>query len=150
MIEVNSFVDLKDHVGRDFAPSGWQSITQELIGQFAEVTGDDNWYHLDEARAARELPQGRTIAHGLLTLSLVPGLSKQIFRVLNHGRALNYGYDKVRFPAAVQSGARLRLHMRVISALPDRGGLMIRRSFRMECDGSDTPALVAEALTLAY
>lgn len=150
MFEIANFTELANHVGHEFQPSGWARITQEMIDGFAKLTGDTNWYHLDADRAAQELPGGRTLAHGLLTLSLVPGLSQQIFRVTAHGRALNYGYDKLRFPAPVESGARLRLHMRVTSSKPAKGGLMIRRGFTMELEGSERPALVAEALTLAY
>ena len=150
MIEVATFQGLADHVGRTLDPSDWLVVTQDMIQRFADLTGDDNWYHVDAARAAKELPGGRTIAHGLLTLSLVPGLSKSIFRVSNHGRALNYGYDKLRFPAPVPSGSRLRLHMKVIGAEPDRGGLMVRRLFTMELEGSEAPALVAQARTLAF
>lgn len=150
MIVVETLVGLSAHAGKVLPPSDWVVISQELIRDFAAVTGDDNWYHLDEARAALELPGGRTIAHGLLTLSLVPGLSRQIFQVTNHGRALNYGYDRLRFPAVVTRDSRVRLHMRVISAKPERGGVLIRRTFTMELEDSDRPALVADALTLAY
>ena len=150
MITVSNFRELAGYIGHDFTPSDWVGITQERIDRFAEVTGDDNWYHVDVARAARELPGGRTLAHGLLTLALVPGLSKQIFRVTAHGRALNYGYDKLRFPAPVECGERVRLHMEVLDAREEKGGMMIRRSFTMEVQGKDRPALVAEALTLAY
>lgn len=150
MLEIANFTELSTHVGQEFQPSGWVRISQDMIDGFAKLTGDTNWYHLDVDRAARDLPGGRTLAHGLLTLSLVPGLSQQIFRVRAHGRALNYGYDTLRFPEPVESGARLRLHMRVTSCEPAKGGLMIRRGFTMELEGSDRPALVAEALTLAY
>ena len=126
-----------------------EAVTQETIDRFAELTLDDNWYHVDIERAARELPGGKTIAHGLYTLSLVPGLSKQIFRMSAHGRAFNYGYDKVRYPAPVPVGSRLRLHMSVDEAHEERGGLMICRTFLMELEGAEAPALVAVARTLA-
>ena len=150
MLEISNFKELAGFVGHAFSPSDWEAITQERIDRFAEITGDNNWYHLDTERAARELPGGRTLAHGLLTLALVPGLSSQIFRVTAHGRALNYGYEKLRFPEPVESGDRVRLHMEMTDAQPDRGGLMIRRSFKMEIAGKARPALVTDALTLAY
>ena len=150
MLEISNFKELAGHVGHAFSPSGWEQITQERIDRFAAVTGDNNWYHLDVERAARELPGGRTLAHGLLTLALVPGLSGQIFRVTAHGRALNYGYEILRFPEPVESGDQVRLHMEVTDAEPDRGGLMIRRNFKMEIAGKTRPGLVAVALTLAY
>lgn len=149
MLEIKTLHDLRDHVGATLSPSDWVEVTQETIDRFAELTLDDNWYHVDIERAARELPGGKTIAHGLYTLSLVPGLSKQIFRMSAHGRAFNYGYDKVRYPAPVPVGSRLRLHMSVDEAHEERGGLMICRTFLMELEGSEAPALVAVARTLA-
>jgi len=149
MLEITTLHDLRDHIGAPLPPSDWIEVTQDQIARFADLTLDDNWYHLDIERAARELPGGKTIAHGLFTLSLVPGLSKQIFRMTDHGRALNYGYDKVRYPAPVPVGSRLRLHMTVDDAQDERGGLMIYRTFLMELEGSEAPALVAVARTLA-
>ncbi|MAU44764.1 MAG: enoyl-CoA hydratase [Yangia sp.] len=149
MLEIKTLHDLRDHVGATLSPSDWVEVTQETIDRFAELTLDDNWYHVDIERAARELPGGKTIAHGLYTLSLVPGLSKQIFRMSAHGRAFNYGYDKVRYPAPVPVGSRLRLHMSVDEAHEERGGLMICRTFLMELEGAEAPALVAVARTLA-
>ena len=149
MLEIRTLHDLRDHVGATLSPSDWVEVTQDTIDRFAELTLDDNWYHVDVERAARELPEGKTIAHGLYTLSLVPGLSKQIFRMSAHGRAFNYGYDKVRYPAPVPVGSWLRLTMTVDDAWEERGGLMIRRTFVMELEGSEAPALVAVARTLA-
>ena len=149
MLELVTLHDFKNHIGAALEPSGWVHVSQDQIARFADLTLDDNWYHLDTERAARELPGGKTIAHGLYTLSLVPGLSKQIFRMTDHGRALNYGYDKIRFPAPVPVGSRLRLHMTVDDTKEERGGLMIYRTFLMELEGSEAPALVAVARTLA-
>lgn len=150
MIEIEKINELERYVGYDFAPSAWLTVTQEMIDRFADATGDRNWYHCDVERCAREMPGGKTIAHGLMTLSLVPGMTDDIMRVTKHGRALNYGCDRVRYPAPVPVDSRLRLHMRATEASRQKGGTMIRRSFTMELDGSARPALVTDTLTLSY
>ena len=127
MISVDTLAELSLHVGQDLGPSDWLTIDQKMIDAFAEITGDRNWYHCDIERAARELPGGRTIAHGLLTLALVPGMAGQIVEVRRHGRAYNYGFDKVRYPAPVPAGSRVRLHMNVLSAEPQATGTLLRR-----------------------
>ncbi len=101
--------------GAEIGCNDWVTIDQPLIDRFADVTGDRNWYHVDLERAARELPGGRPIAHGLLTLSLVPGLAGQIVQVRRHGRAFNYGFDRVRYPVPVAAGDRVRLRMLVLA-----------------------------------
>ena len=148
MISVDTLAELSQHVGKDLDPSGWLTVDQTMIDAFAEITGDRNWYHCDIERAARELPGGRTIAHGLLTLSLVPGMAGQIVEVRHHGRAYNYGFDKVRYPEPVPAGSRVRLHMKVLSAEPQAIGTMLRRGYTMELEGSAKPAMVAEMLSL--
>ena len=148
MIEVDTLAELAAYVGKTVGFSDWILIDQERIDQFAEITGDLNWYHVDRERAARELPDGLPIAHGLLTLSLVPGLAGQIVRIRHHGRAFNYGFDKVRFPAPVQVGAHLRLHMQVQSAQQDARGVLLKRRYTMELQGSPKPAMMADMLSL--
>ena len=148
MIEVDTLAELAAYVGKTVGFSDWILIDQERVDQFAEITGDRNWYHVDRDRAARELPDGLPIAHGLLTLSLVPGLAGQIVRVRHHGRAFNYGFDKVRFPAPVQVGAYLRLHMQVQSAQQDARGVLLKRHYTMELQGSPKPAMMADMLSL--
>ena len=91
--------DFLDHVGKKLGTSGWFTIEQHHIDDFARVTGDDFWIHVDVERARREMPQGKTIAHGLFTLSLVPRLQREIFRVERRGKGLNYGSDRVRYTA---------------------------------------------------
>jgi acyl dehydratase len=147
-LTVDTLAGLTAHVGQDIGHSDWVTIDQDLIDRFAELTGDRNWYHVDRERAARELPDGLPIAHGLLTLSLVPGLAGQIVQVRRHGRAFNYGFDKVRYPVPVAAGDRVRLHMHVLSAEPAPGGTMLKRRYTMEREGSTKPAMVAEMLSL--
>ncbi|MFT3820865.1 MAG: MaoC family dehydratase [Rubrivivax sp.] len=148
MLSVDTLAELAAHVGRDVGCSGWITIEQALIDRFADVTGDRNWYHVDRERAARELPGGLPIAHGLLTLSLVPGLAAQIVEVRRHGRAFNYGFDRVRFPQPVAAGDRVRLHMHVLAADAVPGGTMLKRRYTMEREGAAKPAMVAEMLSL--
>ncbi|NUZ06087.1 MaoC family dehydratase [Piscinibacter koreensis] len=148
MLEVDDLSQLADHVGSDLGCSAWLTVDQPMIDAFAELTGDRNWYHVDVERARRELPEGRTIAHGLLTLSLVPGLASQIVRVRRHGHAFNYGFDKVRYPTPVQVGARVRLHMHLAAAEPAPKGTLLRRRYTMELEGAAKPAMVADMLTL--
>jgi acyl dehydratase len=148
MLVLRTLAGLAGHVGEQLGSSDWLAVDQLMIDRFAELTGDRNWYHVDVTRARKELPGGRTIAHGLLTLSLVPGLGSQIVQVTHPGRALNYGLNKVRFPAPVPVDSRLRLHMSVRSADMEARGLMILRDCRMELEGSERPAMTAEMLTL--
>lgn len=150
MIVVETLNELIGYVGRDLGTSDWLSVDQKRIDDFAEITGDRNWYHVDVERARRELPGGKTIAHGLLTLSLVPGLAPQIVQVRHHGRALNYGLNKVRYPVPVPVDSRLRLRMLVRSAEATDVGTMIVRGCTMELEGATKPAMVAEMLTLVY
>lgn len=148
MISVETLAELSTHIGEDLGASDWLTINQKMIDAFAAITGDRNWYHCDLERAARELPGGRTIAHGLLTLSLVPGMAGQIVEVRRHGRAFNYGLNKVRFPSPVPADSRVRLRMKVVSAEPQAAGTMLCRGYTMELEGSDKPAMVAEMLSL--
>lgn len=148
MTSVDTLAELAAFVGQDLGCSDWIEIDQSMINRFAELTGDANWYHVDIERAARELPDGKTIAHGLLTLSLVPGLAGQIVEVRRHGRAFNYGLNKVRYPAPVPAGARVRLRMKVVSADKSPAGTMLERLYTMELENSAKPAMVAEMLSL--
>jgi len=149
-VELDSPADYETYVGKVLEPSPWVTINQEMIDAFGEVTGDRNWYHVDVERAALELPGGRTIAHGLLTLSLLPNMASRIVSVRRRGRALNYGYDRVRFPAPVPANSRVRLHLKVMSVERKNGGLFIRNGFTMELEGNPKPALSAENMVLAY
>jgi acyl dehydratase len=150
MIELESLADYGRYIGHVFAPSDWVMIDQKMINDFAEATWDRNWYHVDVERARRELPGGRTIAHGLLTLSLVPALGAQVIRMKHHGRALNYGFDRVRYPTPVPVDSRIRLHMRVVSVESAKGGTLIKKGYTMELEGDDKPALVTDMLMLAF
>lgn len=143
---------LPDFVGRELGVSDWETLDQKRIDQFAECTGDDQWIHVDVARARRESPLGSTIAHGYLTLSLIAKTSFELLvRPLGAGQALNYGLDKVRFVAPVKAGARVRNRI-VLAALEDKGDgrVLIRTENTLEIEGQSRPALIASAIVLAF
>jgi acyl dehydratase len=139
--------DVASAVGEELGHSDWLEITQERIDAFADATGDHQWIHVDPQRAARG-PFGRTVAHGYLTLSLVPFLAGQIFAFDAPGARLNYGTNKVRFPSPVPVGARIRAHAAVerVTDLPQGQQLVIR--YTVEIEGHDKPGCVADAVVL--
>ncbi len=109
MIEVERPADLAQYVGKEIGVSDWFTVDQAIIDKFAEATGDHQWIHVDVERAKREMPGGKTIAHGYLTLSLVPRLAATLLRVRKRSRGLNYGSNRVRFTGQVPAGSRVRL-----------------------------------------
>lgn len=130
--------------------SDWIVIDQNRIDQFAEATGDHQWIHVDTQRAARELPDGKTIAHGYLTLSLIPALSGHFVTFDNLARAINFGVNKVRFYAPVATGARVRGRATVNKAQQRAGALLLTSEVRIEIDGVKKPACVAEVLGMYF
>jgi acyl dehydratase len=147
IVDVEHARDLAAWSGRSLGVTAWSTITQATIGAFADVTGDDHWIHVDAGRAAREIPGGRTIAHGLL-LSLIPALQRQIIHIRRRGHGLNYGYDRVRFVRPVACDARLRLAQTLVEARPADGGTRLTLDSEIELEGSDKPALVARGIIL--
>jgi acyl dehydratase len=150
MIEVDRPADLQAHVGQKLGTSEWIIVDQQKIDAFARLTGDDNWIHVDAERAARELPGGKTIAHGLLTLSLMPYLAAQTLKIRRRSRSINYGSNKIRFPAAVKCGARLRLHRTLQKFESVEGGARLTFSNIMEIEGEERPAMAAESISVVY
>lgn len=140
---------VRDFVGRELGVSGWLAVDQDRIDRFAEVTGDRQWIHVDTERARRESPYGTTIAHGLLTLSLLPALRAEVGVVPDGvARVVNYGYDRIRFLSPVRSGARIRARV-VLSEVEGKGeGVLLRTANTVEVEGEERPALIADALTL--
>src|SRR3954468_21484150 len=106
--------EMRKHVGQEIGVSDWVEITQARINQFAEATGDHQWIHVDVERAKRDMPGGKTIAHGFLTLSLIAGLAHQTHEIHGRSRGINYGSDRVRFTSPVPSGSRVRLHQKLL------------------------------------
>jgi acyl dehydratase len=150
MLEVDRPADMKDYVGKEVGTSEWVLINQATINAFADATGDHQWIHVDIERAKKEMPNGKTIAHGYLTLSLLPRLSAGVYRIRHTSRGINYGSNKVRFTAPVPVGSRVRLRQ-VLKAVEDiKGGVRLTFESTVELENSDKPALIAEALVLAF
>ncbi len=151
MLVVDNPRDLAEHTGKEFTSDHWVTVDQAMIDGFAEATGDDQWIHVDVERARRDMPGGVTIAHGYLSLSLLPRLIRQTYRVANHGRSLNYGANRIRFTNPVQSGARLRLRLTFKDVEPvDNDGARITANCVVEIEGEDRPALIAEIISQVY
>jgi acyl dehydratase len=143
--------DLKGLIGQTTGTSDWYTVDQAIIDKFAEATGDHQWIHVDVERAKKEMPGGKTIAHGYLTLSLIPRLAATLLKVEKRSRGINYGLNKVRFTSPVPAGARVRLTQK-IKAVDDieGGGVRITSEMTLEVEGSKRPAVVAETLGLSY
>ncbi len=148
IVEVEHARDLAAWSGRALGTTPWRAITQAMIAAFADVTGDDHWIHVDAGRAARDMPGGRTIAHGLLLLSMIPALQRQIFQIRRRGHGLNYGYDRVRFVRPVPCDAQVRLTQTLVEARPADGGTRLTLDSAIELEGSDKPALAARGIIL--
>jgi len=141
---------IQSFVGSDLGRSGWLTVDQARIDAFADVTGDHQWIHVDRERAERESPFGGTIAHGLLTLSLLPAMRTEIgVFPADVSQVVNYGYNKIRFLAPVLAGARIRTEVVLTAAdVRDDGRVLITTRSTVEIEGSEKPALVADALSL--
>jgi acyl dehydratase len=143
----NGLAELEQAVGTHLGYSDWHEVTQEQVQLFADATGDHQWIHVDRERAAAG-PFGGTIAHGYLTLSLVPVLGSGVYRVDGLAMGINYGSDKVRFPSAVPVGSRVRAGVEVLSLKPATTGAQLATRVTIEVEGSDKPACVAETLAI--
>jgi acyl dehydratase len=150
MIEIQNIEDASSMVGQHLGFSDWHVVDQSAIDAYAEVSGDRNWIHVDVERARRELPEGKTIVHGLLTLSLVTHLGAQIFRVVNRGKGINYGCNKVRFINPVLCGARIRLSRTLVDYTAVEGGARLTFGNEMQIEGQSKPAMVAETISVIY
>jgi len=145
-----TLADLAACEGQDVATSGWLHVTQERVARFADATSDHQWIHVDAERA-RSGPFGATIAHGFLTLSLLPHFLETALRVEGLRMAVNYGLNKVRFTAPVPVGSRIRAHLHLLTVQPvGEGGLQLCWRVTMELEGASKPACVAEALVRYY
>jgi acyl dehydratase len=140
---------LRDAEGRELGVTEWREITQAEVDAFADATGDHQWIHVDPERAAAS-PLGGTIAHGLLTLSLAPAMTASLLSFEGFAFALNYGYDRVRFPAPLRVGARLRMRATLASVTDIPGGAQITLVQTFEVEGGTKPVCVAESLARVY
>jgi acyl dehydratase len=142
MLKVEKPQDLLQHVGEELGPSEWLTVTQEMIDKFADATGDHQWIHVDVER---------TIAHGYLTLSLLPRLAPTLMKVEKRRRGLNYGSNRVRFTAPVPAGGRVRLRQKLVKVEPvEDNGVRVTSEMTMEVEGNSRPAMVAETLGIIY
>ena len=141
--------EMQELVGQEIGVSEWITVTQERIQLFADATNDHQWIHLDAERA-KAGPFGTTIAHGFLTLSLLPEMGASAFQVRETRMGVNYGLNKVRFPAPVPSGSRLRGHFKLLRYDPLDGGAQMTVEVTMEREGSDKPVCVAESLARRF
>lgn len=144
-----SVEELRAAVGEELGNSDWLEIDQKRIDLFAEATGDHQWIHVDPEKAAGG-PFGTTIAHGYLTLSLLPALLPQLVSVEGVKMAVNYGVNKVRFPAPVPVGSRLRASARFTEVAEAGGGVQVTTAVTIEREGGDKPVCIAEWVTRAY
>jgi acyl dehydratase len=150
MLELERPADLAQYVGEEIGISDWFTVDQEIIDKFADATGDHQWIHVDVERARREMPGGKTIAHGYLTLSLVPRLAQTIYRVKKRSRGLNYGSNRIRFTGQVPAGSRIRLRQKIKAVDPVEGGVRITSESTVEVEGTERPALVAETISMQF
>ena len=151
MLKLETPKDLLEHIGTELGPSEWLTVTQEMIDKFAEATGDHQWIHVDVERAKREMPGGKTIAHGYLTLSLLPRLAPTLMTIAKRRRGLNYGSNKISFISPVPAGSRIRLRQRLLKTEPvEDNGIRVTSQMTMEVEGSERPAMVAETISVVY
>ena len=149
MLTINGIDDLRARVGEELGVSDWHEVTQADIDAFADATGDHQFIHVDPERA-KETPFGSTIAHGLYTLGLGPKFSYAMFSVDNVAFGINYGYEKVRFPAPVPVNSRVRMRAELLSVDDVPGGVQFKVRQTFEVEGAEKPACVAEALARVY
>jgi acyl dehydratase len=145
-----TFEDLPGLVGQETGVSDWVTIDQDRINSFADATGDHQWIHIDVARAAKEMPGGKTIAHGYLTLSLIPWLTGGFLRVEGVTRGINYGANKVRFTSMVPVGSRVRARSKLLSVEPRGGGMQLVSEVTIEIEGQQRPACIAETIGIVF
>ncbi|HEX3453737.1 MAG TPA: MaoC/PaaZ C-terminal domain-containing protein [Gaiellaceae bacterium] len=144
-----TLAELQSSGDRDFGASKWITVDQEHINLFAEATGDHQWIHVDP-EAAKAGPFGGTIAHGYLSLSLLPVLLSDVINVSDQTMGVNYGIDRVRFTSPVPSGSEVRAHARLISAEPKGDGVLYKVGVQIEINGQEKPAMIGEVLFLSF
>jgi acyl dehydratase len=149
MLTINGIEDLKERVGQELGVSDWHEVSQAEIDAFAEATDDHQFIHVDPERA-KQTPFGSTIAHGLYTLSLGPKFSYEMFSVDNVAFGINYGYERIRFPAPVPVDSKVRMRAELLSVDDIPGGVQFKVKQTYEIEGGEKPACVAEAIARVY
>lgn len=148
MYKIESIEDAKALEDCELGVSEWITINQKRINQFANATGDDQWIHVDSSRAKNELPDGKTIAHGYLTLSLIPALTRNFIEVAGLSQVINFGCNKVRFYSTVNEGDKVRARGTLLQARKRGSMIQLLSKISVEVDGSKKPACVVEMLVL--
>jgi len=149
MIRIATLASLQTRVGQELAVGDWITVDQPMIDKFAEATGDHQWIHVDRERAAKG-PFGTTVAHGFLTLSLLPRLAASALEIADVRMSVNYGLNRVRFPAPVPAGSRIRARLKLLAYEPLDGGAQLVTEVTMEREGGDRPVCVAESVARRY
>ena len=149
MLTLNGLDEVNAYVGKELGVSDWHLVTQEAINEFADVTGDHQWIHVDVERA-KETPFGGTIAHGYYTLSLAPMFSYKMFSMEGFAFGVNYGLNRVRFPSPMPVGGRVRMRAKLAGVEEIAGGAQILTELTFEREGGDKPVCVAESLARVY
>jgi acyl dehydratase len=149
MTTITGLDQLKEYEGKDLGTSDWHEVTQDDIDQFADITGDHQWIHVDTERA-KDTPYGGTIAHGYYTLSQAPRFSEQIFKLEGFAFGVNYGLNKVRFPSPMPVGGKVRMRAKVAGLEDVPGGAQMTMALTFEREGGEKPVCVAESLVRVY
>jgi acyl dehydratase len=149
MLTLTGLDEVRAYIGQELGVSDWHLVTQEAINEFADVTGDHQWIHVDVERA-KQTPFGGTIAHGYYTLSLAPMFSYKMFSLEGFAFGVNYGLNRVRFPAPMPVGAKVRMRAKLVGVEEIAGGAQIITELTFEREGGDKPVCVAESLARVY
>lgn len=150
MRQIANITELKSLIGQEVAASDWVCVTQERINTFADATDDHQWIHVDVERAKRESPYGSTIAHGFLTLSLIPGMIQNALKMSDVKLQINYGLNKLRFPAPVPVDSKLRAHLHLLEVKDIPNGAEVHWDIVVEREGFEKPVCVTEAILLRF
>jgi len=150
MAKSATFDTVASLAGQEIGVSDWVEITQDRINAFADATGDHQWIHVNVEMAKQMMPGGKTIAHGYLTLSLIPWLTGGMLQVEGVTRGINYGSNKVRFTNMVPVGSKLRARQKLLGVEPKGGGLQLTNEVTIEIEGQQRPACVAETISIIY
>ncbi len=149
-MKTTTFEDVASLAGQEIGVSDWVLVDQDRINKFADATGDHQWIHVDVERAKTQMPGGKTIAHGYLTLSLIPWLTGGMMQVTGVTRGINYGSNKIRFTNMVPVGSKVRARQKLLAAEPKAGGMQLTNEVTIEIEGQQRPACVAETISLIY